>query len=160
MNINLEQIDELRKRTNASYQDAKKALEECNGDILEALIYLEKAKKIKPEEKDTTDHLNNFMQFVKKIVKRGNETKIIIKKGDSIILSLPVTIVVIVTVIAPYITVFSLILALLTGYRIRFQGENGEDMKVNETMDKVSDTVINIKKKLVDDDVKTANPTN
>ena len=74
MNINLEQIDELRKRTNVSYQDAKKALEECNGDILEALIYLEKAKKVKPEEKDATDHLNNFMQAIKKIIKRGNET--------------------------------------------------------------------------------------
>jgi len=160
MNINLEQIDELRKRTNVSYQDAKKALEECNGDILEALIYLEKAKKVKPEEKDATDHLNNFMQAIKKIIKRGNETKFIIKKRDTIILSLPVTIVVIVTVIAPYITVFALILALLTGHRIRFQGKNGEDMKVNETIDKVSDTVVNIKKKLVDDDIKTTNPTN
>ena len=55
---------------------------------------------------------------------------------------------------------FSIILALLTGYRIRFQGKNGEDMKVNDTIDKVSDTVVNIKKKLVDDDIKATTPTN
>ena len=160
MTINLDQIDELRKRTNASYQDAKDALEKCNGDLLEALIFIEKEKKAKPTEEDATDHLNNFIQAVKKIIKKGNETKFIIKKRDSIILSLPVTVVVIVTVIAPYITVFSIILALLTGYRIRFQGKNGEDMKVNDTIDKVSDTVVNIKKKLVDDDIKATTPTN
>ena len=159
MTINLEQIDELRKRTNVSYQDTKKALEECNGDILEALIYLEKQKKTKPEEKETTDYLNNFIRFAKKIIKKGNETKFIISKKDSIILTLPVTIVVIVTIFAPYITVFSLIIALLTGHRIKFQGKNGEDMKVNKTIDKVSDSVVNIKKKLVEDDINPSTPT-
>jgi len=160
MNINLEQIDELRKRTNASYGDAKKALEECNGDIVEALIYLEKEKKIKPEETEGVDHLSNFIKAVKKIVKKGNETKFIIRKKDSNVLTLPVTIVVIITVIAPYITVFGLILALLTGHRIKFQGKNGEDMKVNETLDKVSDSLVNIKKKLVDDDVTSTDSKN
>ncbi|MBC8060632.1 MAG: DUF4342 domain-containing protein [Clostridiaceae bacterium] len=160
MTINLEQIDELRKRTNASYEDAKKSLEECNGDMVEALIYLEKHKKIKPEEKTATDNFGDFILGVKRIIKKGNQTKFIIKKGDSIILSLPVTIVVIVTVIAPYITVLALILAILTGHRIKFQGKNGEDMKVNETLDKVSDSVVNLKKKLVEDDVKATPPTN
>lgn len=160
MTINLEQIDELKKRTNASYEDVKKALEECNGDMVEALIYLEKQKKIKPEEKTTTDHFGNFIQAVKRIIRKGNGTKFIVKKGDSIIISLPVTIVVIITVVAPYITVVALILAILTGHRIKFQGKNGEDMKVNETLDKVSDSVVSIKKKIVEDDVKTSAPTN
>lgn len=46
--ITLEQVEELRKRTNISYDDAKKALEETNGDILEAIINLEKQNKIDP----------------------------------------------------------------------------------------------------------------
>lgn len=160
MTINLEQIDELKKRTNASYEDVKKALEECNGDMVEALIYLEKQKKVKPEEKTTTDNFGNFIKSVKRIIKKGNNTKFIVKKGDSIILSLPVTIVVIITVVAPYITVVALILAILTGHRIKFQGRNGEDLKVNETLDKVSDSVVNLKKKLSEDDVKVTDSTN
>ena len=160
MTINLEQIDELKKRTNASYEDVKKALEECNGDMVEALIYLEKQKKINTEEKTTTDNFGSFIKAVKRIIKKGNETKFIVKKGDSIILSIPVTIVVIITVVAPYITVVALILALLTGHRIKFQGKNGENMKVNETLDKVSDSVVNLKKKLAEDDVNATTPTN
>ena len=157
MTINLEQIDELKKRTNASYEDVKKALEECNGDMVEALIYLEKHKKIKPDEKTTTDNFGNFILAVKRIIKKGNETKFIIKKGDSIIISLSVTIVVLITVFAPHITVLALILALLTGHRIKFQGKNGEDMKVNDPLDRVSDYVVTLKKKLNEDGSETCN---
>jgi len=157
MTINLEQIDELRKRTSASYEDSKKALEECNGDMVEALIYLEKHKKIKPEERTSTDHFGNFLQAVKRIIRKGNNTKFIIKKGDSIILSLSVTIVVIITVVAPYITVMALILALLTGHKIRFQGKNGEDMKINDPLDKVSDYVVSLKNKLTEDATENSN---
>ena len=74
-------------------------------------------------------------------------------KKDKIILSLPVTIVVIITVIAPYISIPGILLAMLTGHRIKFQGKNGDDMKVNETLNKVSDTVNNVKRKIMEDEV-------
>lgn len=45
--ITLEQVEELRKRANISYDEAKSALEEANGDMLEAIINLEKQNKIK-----------------------------------------------------------------------------------------------------------------
>jgi len=43
MNISLELIDEMRKRTNCSYQEAKELLEKHNGDIIEAIIEFEKS---------------------------------------------------------------------------------------------------------------------
>jgi hypothetical protein len=150
MSINLELIDELKKRANVSYEDARDALEKCNGDIVEALIYLEKQKKIEPEK------CSGFFERVKRIITKGNNTNFIVKKKDKIILSLPVTIVVIITILAPYISIFGILLALLTGHRIKFQGKNGDDMKVNETLDKVSDTVDNVKRKLMEDDVNEA----
>ena len=55
MSINLEQIDELRKRANVSYEDAKNALEQNAGNLIEALVYLEKQNKIKPDENPCTD---------------------------------------------------------------------------------------------------------
>lgn len=45
--ITIEQIDELRKRLDVSYEEAKEALEACNGDMLEAIIYLEKKPRRK-----------------------------------------------------------------------------------------------------------------
>lgn len=135
MTIKLELIDELKRRANVSYEEARDALEKTNGDMVEALIYLEKQNKVN-EEKES-----GFFTIVKKIIKKGNKTKFIVKKGQNTILSLPVTAVVIITVIAPYLTVIGLIIALLTGHKIKFQGKNGEDMKVNETIDKVTNIV-------------------
>lgn len=42
--ITIEQIDEFRKRTHSSYEDAKYYLEKNNGDILDAIIDFERSK--------------------------------------------------------------------------------------------------------------------
>lgn len=42
----LEQVEKLREKANVSYDEAKAALEAANGDLLEALIYLEKQGKV------------------------------------------------------------------------------------------------------------------
>ncbi|OEF97384.1 DUF4342 domain-containing protein [Desulfuribacillus alkaliarsenatis] len=46
--VTIEQVEKLRKHTGVSYEEAKKALEETNGDVLEAVINLEKQNRIKP----------------------------------------------------------------------------------------------------------------
>lgn len=145
MSVKVELIDELRKRANVSYEEAKEALEKCNEDLVEALIYLEKQNKVKSDEG------SSFFNIIKKIIKKGNTTKFIIKKKDNIILSLPVTIVAIITVFAPYVAVPGLILALITGHRFRFKDKNGEPAKVNETLDKISNVVDTAKKKFNED---------
>jgi hypothetical protein len=45
MDITIEQIDQLTSRTGVSYKDAKAALEAADGDLLEALIALERDGK-------------------------------------------------------------------------------------------------------------------
>lgn len=42
----LEQVDRLRARANVSFEDAKEALDRSGGDLLDALIYLEKNGKV------------------------------------------------------------------------------------------------------------------
>lgn len=140
---NLNLIDELRKRANVSYEDAKEALEKCNDDLVEALIYLEKQNKVK-EEKPSESIIDKIINLIKK----GNVTKFIVQKNDNIILNLPVTLVVIITVVAPYIAIPGIVLALITGHKLRFQDENGQDMKVNEDLEKVSIAVDNAKSKV------------
>ena len=42
----LEQVEKLRERANVSYEEARAALDITDGDLLEAVIYLEKSGKI------------------------------------------------------------------------------------------------------------------
>ena len=44
---NLEKVERLREKADVSYEEAKKALDECDGDLLDAMVYLEKQGKVK-----------------------------------------------------------------------------------------------------------------
>jgi hypothetical protein len=149
MTVRMENIDELRRRTNASYEAAKDALEMCNDDILEALVYLEKHNMFRPNA--ACESKESFCDKVKKLIRKGNNTKFIIYKKEATIISIPVTLAVVITAIAPHLTVIALLLALLTGHRIRFEGKDMQCKQVNDMLDKVSDTVDCAKKKFAED---------
>ena len=53
MDITLEKVDKVRERTGVSYSKAKEALEVSNGDVLEAIIFLEKQSKDEGQYKKT-----------------------------------------------------------------------------------------------------------
>ncbi|MBU3192100.1 DUF4342 domain-containing protein [Clostridium bowmanii] len=136
MTINLEQIDELRKRANVSYEDAKNALEQNEGDLIAALVFLEKQNKIKPEGTPSSE--SKFFKSVKKLIKKGNETKLIVKKDDAVVLNICVTLGIVVTVVATPVVIIGTILALATNHKIRIQKKNSEDLEVNKVFDKMS----------------------
>lgn len=63
--VTLEQVEKLRKYGDISYDEAKKALEEANGDILEAIIILEKQDIIQ-EPKNGGYHNSKNQEYNKK----------------------------------------------------------------------------------------------
>ncbi|GLC30939.1 DUF4342 domain-containing protein [Clostridium omnivorum] len=150
MSINLEQIEALRERANVSYGEAKEALETCNGDLVEALIYLEKNNKIKNGRCNVNSM--GVWETIKKIISKGNSTRFVIKKHEREVLSMPVTIAVIAAIIATPLVAVGLILALATSHRFRFESKDGEDMEINKTFDRVSEVVDNAKQKIVENE--------
>ena len=46
----MEKVEKLREKANVTYEEAKEALEASNGDMLDAMIYLEKQGKVSKEE--------------------------------------------------------------------------------------------------------------
>ena len=68
--ITLEKIDIVRERTGASYSDAKDALETCGGNVVDAIIYMEKNKK------STMDNIysskDEFLTWIKDLIKVGS----------------------------------------------------------------------------------------
>jgi Translation elongation factor Ts len=154
--ITIEMIDELRARVDVTYEDAKEALENSQGDILEAIIYLERNNKInskkeefKEEQKEEQDGFTKavckVISWSKNVFRKGNSNHLTIMKNDNVILRLPLTVVVLVVVLAPYISIPLLLLALFSGHKIRFNGDDIEKTRANDTMDKVSNAAENIK---------------
>jgi hypothetical protein len=88
MDIDLEKVDIVRERTRASYAEAKEALEKCSGNVLEAIIYLEKNQK--NVFSTISDTGNEFVDSIRDIIKKGNVNRIKIKKDDKVLLDIPV----------------------------------------------------------------------
>ena len=41
-----EKVELLRQKANVTYEEAKDALKACNGDMLDAMVYLEKSARL------------------------------------------------------------------------------------------------------------------
>ncbi|HHU32080.1 MAG: DUF4342 domain-containing protein [Zhaonellaceae bacterium] len=86
----LEKIDVLRERLGLSYQESKEALDAAQGDLIEALISME--KKSKAWEDKLTNQGEALIAKIKSIIQKGNVTKIRIKKEDETVLEIPATV--------------------------------------------------------------------
>lgn len=136
MSISLELIEKLKEKVNVSYEDAKEALEKCNGDLVDALIYLEKGDKIKavPQENKSS----GFWNTVKKWIKRGNDTRLVISKKDETILNTSINIFLLLAIFATPVVLIALLLLLFTGHKFRLKSAGCDDMEINRTFDDIS----------------------
>ncbi|MHC1749997.1 MAG: DUF4342 domain-containing protein [Cellulosilyticaceae bacterium] len=132
-NITLEQIDLLMDRAHVSYTDAKEALENANGDILDALLWLERNKKVNPEPKKEHDTMDRFGNFIDKL----NKTRFKMHKGSTTYVNVSLTLALILIVFTLHISIIVLLLSLITGVRIELEGDNDLAEKVNASMDKI-----------------------
>lgn len=113
MEITLEKVDEIIRRKKVSYRAAKEALEQNNGDVLEALASLE-GKKAKA---NTT----TFWGSVKELIHRISLIRVSFEKEDSVLLDLPLTVVLVLSFIFTPVVIGLGILFLLLGYSLRFR---------------------------------------
>ncbi len=156
--ITLEKIDIVKERTGVSYTDAKEALEECCGDVVNALIYIEGKQKKSPifnmEEMYTTK--DEFLVWIKDIVKKGNVTRIKIKKDETVVIDIPVNAGIaagLVGLIFPALIGIGLLTAVLTKVTIEITKADGSVEVVNTI---IKNTVEDVKGKMGDigEDVK------
>lgn len=171
----LEQVEKLREKADVSFEDAKNALDACGDDLLEALIYLEKLGKVKPpvgggyysserttntEHTDTgettkekenhgesfTDMMRRFGRFCARIISKGNNNYFEAEKNGKIVISFPVTALVILVVFLFWIIVPLVIIGLFFGFRYHFRGSELGKESVNRVMDNASNTAEDIKR--------------
>lgn len=176
----LEQVEKLREKTNVSYDDAKAALDATGGDLLEAIIYLEKMGKVAPpagggyynseqssqgsgcknnKSKENSCHsresfgsmVKRFGKYCAKLIHRGNINTFEIYKGSELKIALPVTVLALLLIFVFWVTVPLIIVGLFCGFRYSFNGPDLGKQAVNDAMDNAANTAENIKKSLTEE---------
>ncbi|MDT8715324.1 DUF4342 domain-containing protein [Clostridium sp. 19966] len=159
--ITLEKVDQIRERTGITYAEAKEALEVADGDVLEALVYLENKQKGKGTFYNTKEE---FVGWIKDVINKGNVTRIKVKKDDRTLIDLPITAGLTVTgltaVFATPLFTLGLVTAVVTKVTVEITKEDGSVEVVNKyikgTVDDVKDKITNFGDKFSDiaEDVK------
>ncbi|WP_313345475.1 DUF4342 domain-containing protein [Sedimentibacter sp.] len=147
-NENLKKIDDILKRTDTDYSTAKKALEDANGDVLDAIILIESQNKNNSNSK-SNNRGEQILNQLKDILAKGNATKITIKKNNEIIVNLPVTAGIIGAFYAPFLSAAGVTAALLTQCSVEITQADGNivniGQKVEQGVDIVKDAMQDVK---------------
>ncbi len=167
----LEKVEKLREKANVSYEEAKEALEASNWDILDAMVYLEKAGKVNgpkvatyyttgnesnsnsenfstasdPDATTFGEILGKFFAWCGKVIKKGCENSFQIERSNEAPILMPVIALVGLIVVLPWITLPLIVIGLFLGFRYSFKGPDLDRKSVNDFMDKASATAETIK---------------
>ena len=131
MDAYLEKIDLIRERTGVTYKEAKEALDQAGGNVVDALVLLEERT-----DKGWMDSMgvmgNDVIEKLKKIISKGNVTRIILKRDGEVMLNIPVTAGAIGVVLAPFVSIVGVSAALASKASIEIVKDNGEVVDIND----------------------------
>lgn len=174
--ITMEQVEKLRTYADVTYEEAKGALERAGGDLLEALILLEKDGKTKgPQsggrfvtreilpEQDTenkssgrekekkqgssfSELIGRFFRWLGGLIQKGNVNMMAVERRGEKVIDLPLTILVLLLLFAFWVVIPLMILGLFFNFRYSFHGPDVGTVNVNKVMDDVASAAEGIKK--------------
>lgn len=143
MSISLEKIDLLKERANVSYTEAKEALERTNGDLVEALILLEKESKIKKSKKNFSEHLdekgNNLSEEIKKFFRTMKTYSFKVTKSGKTYLDVPLILAIILGIVCMPTSMVIAFILFVTGFRFMMVKNDGTEKDVQEAIKEAVD---------------------
>lgn len=156
MEITLEKIDNLRERANVSYKEAKEALEQNDGNMIDAIIYLEcenktvydrvKKETDRAKEKERINYrkekyksnTDDFLDSCKKLLKSLNETRVVMYNTDRVILDISMTVTIFAMVFAFPLTIAVFVLGLVFGNRFKIIRKDKKADILNQVLNKAA----------------------
>ena len=178
--VTLEQVEKLREYANITYDEAKEALENAGGDILQAIIDLERQGKIQSpqgggqytsgsievtaiqqQEESTNEkaqsknyngeksafsrNMGKFFHWMGEVLHKGNVNALVVEKNGTSIMRMPITVLVILLIVAFWFVVPILVVGLFFDFRYFFNGPDIKSSKVNDAMGSVANAAEEIK---------------
>ena len=140
MEITLEKIELVKDRTGVSYKEAKEALEAAEGSVVDAIIAIEETVNIKPGNK-ASDFADETVSKLKELVKKGNVTKISVKKDEETIVNIPLNVGIVGTIVAPWGVIAAAVAAFGFKCKIELTKDDGTP-QAKEYIDAIYEKVI------------------
>ncbi len=141
MEISLEKIELVKDRTGVNYKEAKDALIKADGSVVDAIIMIEDEIDLAPKSK-AGDQASQLIEKVKQLIKKGNVSKIVVKKDDDVILNIPVSLGIVGAVWVFWPTLVATVVALGMKCSIELIKDDGEVINLS---DKAVDTFGGVK---------------
>lgn len=141
MLITLEMVDQVIERTGVNYAEAKEALENSEGNVLDSIIYIQELEKETQENK--SESIDEIKTWFKDLINKGNVTRIKVSKDDKKLVDVPVNAGIAAGVLALLVKpllAFVVVAAVVTKITIEITMEDGSVQVVNKYIkDKVED---------------------
>lgn len=104
------------------------------------------AECAKARKRDRGSGLRNLWEHVRKLVARGNRNRFEIRKGDALVLEMPVTVLVLALVCMFWLCLPLLVIGLFAGCRYSFSGVDMGRESINGALGKASAAAEQVKK--------------
>lgn len=144
MEITLEKIELVKDRTGVTYAEAKQALEEAEGSVVDAIIAIEETINAGQKSRGFGKKGEALFDNIKALIKKGNVSRIQVKKDGELVLNVPVNAGLVGVVIAPIAAVVGVVAAF--GFKCVIEVIK-DDGTIIDVSDAVSDAVGNVTEK-------------
>lgn len=158
----LEMVEQIREKTNVTYDEAREALEKNNWDMLDAIVGIERMKQPisgsaneqsnaneatdVPAKKRVVRHYNSgeaadkiasVVKWLGTWIQKGERLRVEILHKDEVLFSLSITTIAILFLLKWWLMTILVIAGLFTGYRFRFSGSTLLSKAANAAASKV-----------------------
>lgn len=159
MNVTLEQIERLQQHAGVSFEEARAALEASGGDLLDALVWLERGGKIDSsgvrsyatdnsgwgepiqEPEPLRAERGNILRTVWRWLV-DNRLEVCRRADNAVALEIPVVALIALLALAWWLVLILLGAGFLFGYRYRLAGPHlGRSAAVQDVMDQIDDNM-------------------
>ena len=165
----MEKVERLREKANVTYEEAKAALEEAGGDLLDAIVLLERQGKVREpaqstfstEYEEQTDYIKvrdkveeqeksapsmgrTIGRAFRGLIRFIKQTTFIVTKGEDVVFTMPTLIFAILLFFFWEVLAPVMVIALFFGVRYSFEGEE-EAEKANSILNKAGDFAQDVK---------------
>ena len=175
----LEKAEKVIEKTGVSFEEARAALEACNYDVLDAIVWLERQGKADASAASytTTTCANptseemaqaqvdyeratkapdfgkvfeRLLGWIRKVLRASVDTSFVVERRDSQVISMPTLVLVLLAVLAFWVVLPLLVVGLFFDFKYRFEGIGAVTLDVNDIAGKASDVAENLKKDVMD----------